>query len=90
MKNNYCFYYTAKAVKSYMWLIIAHLKSNDNIAFHRTMDGKNDEMEFFVTPGQLPHFLSFLESYKEAGFILNYQEEPNRILFNNDTSSCTR
>ena len=46
----YCSYYTAAAHRQMIWLIIAHIKSNDNVVFHRTMDGTKDVLEFFVSP----------------------------------------
>jgi len=61
-----------------MWLIIAHLKSNDNVAHHRTMDGTNDRLEFFVPESMEETFLQFLHAYKEAGLIISFKKEANR------------
>lgn len=58
-----------------MWLIVAHLKSNDNVAYHRTMDGTNDQLEFFVPPSMEEKFLSFLHAYVDAGYMLSFKKE---------------
>lgn len=62
-----------------IWLIVAHLKSHDNIAFHRTMDGESDVLEFFVTPEHEQQLVSWFELYKEEGFIFSYQKKDNRM-----------
>jgi len=76
---NYCRYYQAYAYKEKIWFIIGHIKSHDNIVFHRTMDGTNDVLEFFVPESFNMLFLSWLETYKKAGLIKTYEEKPNRL-----------
>lgn len=76
----YCSYYTAAAHRHMIWLIIAHIKSNDNVVFHRTIDGTKDMLEFFVSPDQEGRLLEWLELYKNEGIIFSYQKEKNRFL----------
>ena len=75
----YCSYYIVHAHRHMIWLMIAHLKSHDNIAFHRTMDGARDVLEFFVTPAHEEQLLKWFELYKEEGIIFSYQKEKNRL-----------
>ncbi len=76
----YCSYYVVAAQRHMIWLLVAHLKSHDNIAFHRTMDGNNnDVLEFFVTPAHEEQLVQWFELYREEGFIFSYQKQPNRI-----------
>lgn len=63
-----------------IWLMIAHLKSHDNIAFHRTMDGARDILEFFVTPAYEEQLLKWFELYQEEGIIFSYRKEQNRLM----------
>jgi hypothetical protein len=75
-----CSYYIVTAHRRMIWLIVAHIKSHDNIAFHRTMDGESDILEFFVTPAHEQQLVSWFELYKEEGFIFSYQKQENRML----------
>jgi len=63
-----------------IWLIIAHIKSNDNIVFHRTMDGTKDVLEFFVSPELESRLLEWLDLYESEGLIFSYEKKPNRLL----------
>ena len=76
----YCAYYTAAAQKQMIWLIIPHIKSNDNVVFHRTMDGTNDMLEFFVSPELEDQLVAWLDVYVSEGVIFSYQKQPNRLL----------
>lgn len=76
----YCLYYTAHVRKEKIWLIIAHLKSHDNIAFHRTMDGGNNIMEFFVPPAHEKIFTAFMDAYQRHGLLNSYHQAPNRLI----------
>jgi hypothetical protein len=76
----YCSYYTAPAHRQMIWLIIAHIKSNDNVVFHRTMDGTKDMLEFFVSPSQEYRLVEWLELYKSEGVIFSYEKKQNRFL----------
>ncbi|MGD1997876.1 MAG: hypothetical protein PVJ92_03105 [Candidatus Dependentiae bacterium] len=75
----FCTYYYAQAVKEKMWLLMAHLKSFDSIAFHRTVDGTNDQMEFFVPPAHDKLFRHFLELYTKEGILEWYEQRENRL-----------
>jgi len=76
----YCSYYIVAAQKHMIWLLVAHLKSHDNIAFHRTMEGTGDCMlEFFVPPAQEETLVRWLALYQEEGFIFSYRKEKNRL-----------
>ena len=75
----FCTYYYAHAVKEKMWLLMAHLKSHDNIAFHRTVDGTSNIMEFFVPPAHDKLFRGFLELYTKAGILESYEQRKNRL-----------
>lgn len=76
----YCSYYIVHAHRHMIWLMIAHLKSHDNIAFHRTMDGARDILEFFVTPAYEEQLLTWFDLYIEEGVIFSYRKEPNRLV----------
>ena len=77
----YCNYYVVAAQRHMIWLLVAHLKSHDNIAFHRTMDGgANDVLEFFVTPAHEEQLVKWFQLYLEEGFIFSYKKEPNRLI----------
>ena len=76
----YCSYYTAAAHRHMIWLIIAHIKSNDNVVFHRTIDGTKDMLEFFVSPDQEYRLIEWLELYKNEGIIFSYEKKLNRFL----------
>ena len=75
----YCNYYVVAAQRHMVWLIVAHLKSHDNVAFHRTMDGSSDVLEFFVTPVHEEQLVSWFKLYLEEGFIFSYEKKENRI-----------
>ena len=76
----YCSYYTAAAHKQMIWLIIAHIKSNDNVVFHRTMDGTKDVLEFFVAPELENRLIEWLDLYVDEGMIFSYEKGDNRLL----------
>lgn len=74
-----CTYYTAPAHRHMIWLIMAHIKSHDNVVFHRTMDGTRDVLEFFVPEDTEERLVSWLELYKDEGLIFSYKKEENRL-----------
>jgi hypothetical protein len=76
---SYCVYYVAAAHRHMVWLIVAHLKSHDNIAFHRTMDGSRDVLEFFVPPSQEETLVTMLTIYRDEGLIFSFKKEENRF-----------
>ena len=76
----YCVYYTAPAQKHMIWMIIAHIKSNDNVVFHRTMDGTKDMLEFFVTPELEDRLVEWLDLYVNEGIIFSYEKQENRLI----------
>ena len=75
----YCSYYVVAAHRHMIWLIVAHLKSHDNIAFHRTMDRETDVLEFFVTPAHEKQIVEWFNLYIEEGFIFSYEKKENRL-----------
>ncbi len=75
----YCSYYVVAAHRHMIWLIVAHLKSHDNIAFHRTMDNSSDVLEFFVTPAHEEQLIAWFKLYQEEGFIFSYEKKENRL-----------
>ena len=76
----YCVYYTAAAHRQMIWLIIAHIKSNDNAVFHRTMDGTKDVLEFFVSPELEYRLIEWLDLYVSEGLLFSYQKQENRLI----------
>lgn len=83
----YCSYYVVTAHRHMIWLIVAHLKSHDNVAFHRTMDGARDVLEFFVTPPYEEQLVKWFDLYQEEGFIFGYKKEINRLI-SSEESLC--
>jgi len=77
----YCSYYVVAAQRHMIWLLVAHLKSNDNVAFHRTMDNSTDTLEFFIPPAQEETMLRWFKLYQEEGFIFSFRKEENRLSF---------
>jgi len=75
----YCSYYVVSAQRHMIWLLVAHLKSHDNIAFHRTMDGSRDVLEFFVTPSYEDLLVNWFKLYTEEGIIFSFEKRENRL-----------
>lgn len=69
-------YFTAHVDTKQIWLIIGHIKSNDSIAFHRTIEGANDRMEFLVSEAHKTLFIEYLTAYQKAGAVISYTQEP--------------
>jgi len=75
----YSEYYTAQAVKKWVWFVVGAMKNESNWAFVRTLDDTNDVLEFFVSPDFEEEFLHIMGLFKDDGVILNFEKKPNRL-----------
>ncbi len=75
----YCKYYQAQTLRPKTWFVIGSLKSEENLAFTRTVDKKNSILEFFVTPDCEERFLMFMGTLQQMGLISNLKKVPNRL-----------
>lgn len=75
----YCQYYQAKTLKPKTWFVIGSLKSEENLAFTRTIDTKNSILEFFVTQDCEAKFLKFMDTLQKLGYILELKKLENLL-----------
>ena len=75
----YCQYYKAKIVKNRIWLVTGILKNEGPWAFDRTLDTKNDILEFFVAPDFEEEFLYMMNVFKQKNLVLSLEKAPNRL-----------
>ncbi len=73
-------YYQAKANKNKTWFIIGILKSEDNLAFVRTLNKKEGLLEFFIPPEQEKQFLKIMKYLRRQNLITELTKKPNRLL----------
>jgi|SaaInlStandDraft_5_1057022.scaffolds.fasta_scaffold399700_1 hypothetical protein len=78
----YSKYYQAKAVRKKIWFIAGCLRNEDHWAFDRSLDAKNNLLEFFVSPSYEEEFLSLMNYFKKEGLILELKKLPNRCEVN--------
>ena len=75
----YCKYYQARTLKEKTWFVIGTLKSEENLAFTRTIDKKNSILEFFVPPDNQEKFLKIMNYLENKGYILELKKTINRL-----------
>ena len=75
----YGFYYQAKALKEKTWFIIGVIKSEDNLAFVRTIDKQKGILEFFVPPSQNQKFLRLVDYFAQKGLLSDFTKKENRL-----------
>ena len=75
----YCQYYQAKTLKKKTWFVIGSLKSEENLAFTRTIDKKNSILEFFVPLECEEKFLKVIDYLKRNGYIFELKKLKNRL-----------
>ncbi len=75
----YCQYYQAKTLKEKTWFVIGSLKSEENLAFTRTINTKNSILEFFVPYDYEEKFLKVMDYLKRNGYILELKKLENRL-----------
>jgi len=74
----YCAYYQATALRDKIWFVAGTLRNESHWCFDRSLDEKNNLMEFFVVPGFEEDFLSLMKVLKGKGYILKIEKLPNR------------
>ncbi len=72
-------YYLMNTTSKNVMYITALLKSMDNVAFHRTVEGTSNVIEFFVAPEQEPAFNDLLKWLKECRLEFSIQQTANRL-----------
>ena len=82
MPNSYCIYYQAEVERSQCWLMVAILRSFENIAFDRTLDKRASVVEFFVAQDRELEFIELMQALTERGVIRNLRSLPNRLQLN--------
>ncbi len=74
----YCSYYQATALRDKIWCIAGILRNENHWCFDRSLDEKDNLLEFFVAPDFEEDFLSLMEVLKKKGYILSLEKLPNR------------
>lgn len=75
----YCQYYQALVNVPKTWFIGGIFRSQDYVAFERTLEGTNDIIEFFVPASQEESFLSLMEYLVKHGYVYKFEKMPNRL-----------
>lgn len=75
----YCSYYQAYVDRRLCWFVVATLKSNEHVAFDRTIDAAANLLEFFVPPAMEQSFLSFMNHFEKEGLVRDCVKMPNRL-----------
>ena len=76
----YCNYFTATLEKRMTWFVTGALRNEDDLAFDRALDSKNDLFEFFVPPKQEDRFVAFMQYFIDHGFVRNFEKKENRMI----------
>jgi len=79
----YSQYYQSIVDKNKTWFVIGYLKSEDNLAFVRTLDKSKGLVEYFVPPEQEPRFLKIMQYLIENQYVSNLEKKENRLKFEN-------
>lgn len=74
-----CEYYQAIVDVPNTWFVFGVIRSEDNLAFERTIEGNPSLLEFFVTKGQEAEFLDLMNYLINLGYILSIEKKPNRL-----------
>lgn len=75
----YCKYYQSQVLKNKTWFLTGSLKSEDNLAFVRTIDKEKGILEYFVPESQEPKFLNLMNCFIQKGLVSNLEEKENRL-----------
>jgi len=81
--NMYSQYYQSIVDKNKTWFVIGILKSEDNLAFVRTLDKTIGLVEYFVPLKQEPKFLKIMEYFIQSKYVSNLEKKENRLKFEN-------
>lgn len=76
----FCQYYQAVVNVTKTWFIGGFFKSEDYVAFERTIDGTNNVIEFFVPVDQEEFFLELMGYLQRNGYIDTLEKMPNRLM----------
>jgi hypothetical protein len=76
-----CEYYQAIVDVPYTWFVGGVFRNEDNLVFERTVDGRTDLLEFFVTKDQEQEFLDLINYLVTVGFVLSFEKQTNRMGF---------
>ncbi len=74
----YCLYYQATVLRKKAWFVVGSFR-NEDIAFVRALDSTKNLFEFFVPDAYKEHFLSFMNYLQKNGYVLEFEEKPNRL-----------
>ena len=74
-----CEYYQAIVDVPYTWFVGGVFRNEDNLVFERTVDGRKDLLEFFVTKDQEPEFLDLINYLVTVGFVISFEKQTNRM-----------
>lgn len=77
--NNYSLYYQATTDKKKLWFIIGVIRAEEYVAFARTLDTKENILEFFVPSDCETHFVSIMTHFKREGLIHSFEKRENRL-----------
>lgn len=79
MTMDYCIYYQATIRRKDCWFFVATFRSNEHVAFDRTLDAKQSIFEFFVPVDMEKAFLGIMAGYQETGLVSELKKLPNRL-----------
>ena len=77
----FCQYYQAVVNVAKTWFIGGFFKSEDYVAFERTINGSSDVIEFFVPEDQEEFFLELMSCLQRNGYVDRFEKMPNRLQF---------
>ena len=75
----FCIYYQAHVIRETIWFVTGIFRNETNWIFDRTLDGKQNILEFFVPQDFETEFLSRMEFFKKEGYVLSFEKLPNRL-----------
>lgn len=76
---SYCRYFQAYVDRKQTWFFVATLRSYEHVLFDRTFDKQTGKFEFFVAPGWVNIFYSYMRWYEKQGIVTGLKELPNRL-----------
>lgn len=79
MARQYCEYYQGILRRDKIWFVTGCLRNQDNVAFDRALEKKNNLFEFFVPTGYESDFLALMEFFSRKGYLISLEKKPNRI-----------
>ena len=82
MKINaqYCLFYRITVTIQTTWFVVGIFRNEDHLAFERTNEEDNSQLDFFVPEACKDDFLGIVSALHAQGHILSYQQLTNPLI----------